>query len=156
MPYAANGKVSTNPFEGAVEITQEQYAAALQGMIAGKVVQVEGGFAVVDRPDSDPEPDPAPDPDFIPESMTFAQLLIGLVAEGWITEAEGEAWLTGQVPAAVTALIARLPSNQRFAALARASRPSIILRSDPLVNALADLQGKADDMDGFFSTYAVA
>lgn len=97
------------------------------------------------------EPQPAP----IPEQMTFAQLLIGLVAEGWITEAEGEAWLEGRIPAAAEALIATLPEDHRFAARARASRPSTVLRTDPLVIALASSQGRADDLGRFFTTYAV-
>jgi hypothetical protein len=87
--------------------------------------------------------------------LSFAQMLIGLVTEAWITEAEGEAWLTGAVPAAVSALIGTLPANQRFAAKARAVRPSVVLRTDPLVIALATMQGKAaEELDAFFTTYA--
>jgi len=90
----------------------------------------------------------------VPSEMTFAQLLIGLVAEGWITQADGEAWLAGTLPVAVTDLIATLPAEQQFAAKARASRPSTILRTDPLVIQMATAQGKADDLDRFFTTYA--
>lgn len=90
-------------------------------------------------------------------TLTFAQLLIGLVAEEWITEAEGEAWLAGTLPAAVLALIATLPAGQRFAARARAVRPSVVLRLDPLVVALAAAQGKSEaELDTFFATYAAA
>jgi hypothetical protein len=86
--------------------------------------------------------------------ITFAQLLIGLVTEGWITEAEGDAWLTGTPPAPVNALIAQLPQGQRFAAKARAIRPSIVLRNDPLVIALGTVQGKDPaQLDAFFNTY---
>jgi hypothetical protein len=88
-------------------------------------------------------------------SLTFAQLLIGLVAEAWITEAEGEAWLTGILPSSALDLIATLPEAERFAAKARTARPSVILRNDPLVNALAEAQGKTpDDLDAFFTAYA--
>lgn len=90
----------------------------------------------------------------VPAQITFAQLLIGLVAEGWITEAEGDAWLEGRIPAAARTLIGTLPQAQRFAAKARAARPSIVLRNDPLVTALAAAQGRADDLDRFFTTYA--
>lgn len=87
--------------------------------------------------------------------LTFAQLLIGLVTEGWITEAEGEAWLGGTLPAAVLALIATLPPNQQFAAKARALRPSEVLRTDSLVISMATAQGKSDiQLDAFFTTYA--
>lgn len=90
-------------------------------------------------------------------SLTFAQLLIGLVAEGWITQAEGTAWLTGTLPAPVTALIATLPPAEQFPALARASRPSVVLRSDPLVVELGANQGKTpEEIDDFFRTYAAA
>ena len=37
--------------------------------------------------------------------LSFAQLLIGLVTEGWITRAEGEAWLANVLPAPVAYLI---------------------------------------------------
>lgn len=88
-------------------------------------------------------------------TLSFAQLLIGLVSEGWITEAEGEAWLAGTLPAAVLAVIGTLPQGQRFAAKARAARPSIIERLDPLVAALAAAQGKTDaQLDAFFAGYA--
>ena len=91
----------------------------------------------------------------VPASITFRQLLIGLVAEGWITEAEGDAWLAGTIPAAASALVASLPEAQRFAARASIIRPSVILRADPLVAALAAAEGKTEaELDGFFQTYS--
>lgn len=97
----------------------------------------------------------APLPDPVPESITFAQLLIGLVAENWITESEGEAWLQGVLPAGVTALISTLPAEQQFPAKARATRPSEVLRMDPLVVALGAAQNKTpEEIDQFFRTYA--
>jgi hypothetical protein len=96
-------------------------------------------------------PQPAP----VPQSITFAQLLIGLVSEAWITEAEGEAWLAGTLPAPVLGLIATLPPEQRFPARARATVPSEVLRTDPLVSALGAAQGRtAEELDQFFLTYA--
>lgn len=86
--------------------------------------------------------------------LTFAQLLIGLVAEEWITQAEGTAWLSGTPPAAVSALIAQLPAEQQFAALARAVRPSEVLRLDPLVVGMGLAAGKTpEELDEFFQTY---
>ncbi|NEH72262.1 hypothetical protein [Rhizobium leguminosarum] len=61
MPYAANGKVGTDAFPGAVEITNEQYAAAIDGMISGLVVSIEGGFAVR-QPEQPEEPAQPPEP----------------------------------------------------------------------------------------------
>lgn len=88
-------------------------------------------------------------------NLSFPQLLIGLVTEGWISESDGEGWLVGTLPAAVLALIATLPTNQQFAAKARATRPSEIIRSDPLVNALGTAEGKTSiELDEFFITYS--
>lgn len=87
--------------------------------------------------------------------LSFAQLLIGLVAEQWITQAEGEAWLQGTLPAGVTALISTLPPEQQFPAIARAARPSEVLRLDPLVVALGAAQNKTtEEIDTFFQTYS--
>ena len=98
---------------------------------------------------------PGPQPEPVP-NLSFAQLMIGLVSEGWITTAEGEAWLTGTLPAPVLALIATLPAGQQFPAKARALRPTIVERTDPLVSALGAAQGKTDaQLDTFFRTYAL-
>jgi len=94
-------------------------------------------------------------PDPVPQSISFAQLLIGLVTEAWISEAEGEAWLVGTLPAAVTAVIDSLPAGQQFPAKARALRPSEIVRNDPLVAAMGAAAGKIEaEIDTFFRTYA--
>jgi hypothetical protein len=90
-------------------------------------------------------------------NLSFAQMLIGLVTEGWITEAEGEGWLVGTLPDPVLLVISMLPPNQQFAAKARASRPSDVERSDPLVAALATAEGKTpEEIDDFFVTYSAA
>lgn len=88
-------------------------------------------------------------------TLTFAQLLIGLVTLGWITEAEGDDWLEGRIPQAARMLIQTLPPQQRFAAKARAARPSVILRSEPLLQMLAQANGHTDaDLDQFFLTFS--
>lgn len=87
--------------------------------------------------------------------LSFAQLLIGLVSEGWITEAEANDWMAGTLPVRVTDLIANLPAEQQFSARVRAMRPSEIVRTDPLVIALGASEGKSvEEMDQFFITYA--
>ena len=58
MPYAANGQISTEPFSDAIEITQEQYAEAVNGMCAGLEVTIDNGFKVA--PPLVPEPEPEP------------------------------------------------------------------------------------------------
>lgn len=88
-------------------------------------------------------------------TLSFAQLLTGLVSEGWITEAEGNDWLAGTLPAPIAALIDTLPLDQRFAAKARAIRPSEVLRNDPLVVSMGTSTHKTDaEMDDFFRKYA--
>lgn len=89
--------------------------------------------------------------------LTFAQLLIGLVSEGWITEAEGDGWLAGTLPPPVLGVISQLPPSMRFAAKARAIRPSEVLRRDPLVEMLGAAQSKTpEELDAFFATYSQA
>lgn len=97
---------------------------------------------------------PVPEVIIIPD-LSFPQLLIGLVAEGWITEADGEAWLAGTLPAAVLGVISSLPTEMQFPAKARALRPSVVIRADPLVAALAFYEGKTpEELDEFFLTYS--
>lgn len=132
-------------------LSQDDYLALLAAQAAGKeIVPDDLGNPVA----ADPPP-VTEDALRAVMSLSLAQLLIGLVGEGWITEAEGTAWLAGTLPAAVDGLIATLPAHQRFVARARAVSPSVVLRLDPLVSALAAAQGKTDaDLDTFFLTYA--
>ena len=109
------------------------------------------GWTLIDGVWTAPTPAPLP----VPAAMTFAQVLIGLVTEAWITEFEGEQWLQGVLPPQVTSLIETLPADQQFAAKARASRPAEVLRADPLVIALGTAQGKtSEELDQFFRTYS--
>ena len=63
MPYAANNKLSTSPIEGGIEITQAEYADAVQGVLDGKRVSIEGGvLSVAFPPEPEPEPEPEPSP----------------------------------------------------------------------------------------------
>lgn len=107
------------------------------------------------------EPEAAPlEADPVAEAQTevpFEQFLIGLVERKWITEAEGEAWLSGTLPNAVLSVIASMPADQRFAAKARAIRPTKVLRDDPLVTWLAAAKRKSkDQFDTFFAVYSQA
>ena len=103
-----------------------------------------------------PPPQPAPEPDRSKMSLSFAQLLIGLVTEGWITAEEGRAWRDRTaLPPAVAGLIATLPPEQQFAAETRAMAFTEALRLDPLVEALGAAEGKTpEELDAFFTTYA--
>jgi len=87
--------------------------------------------------------------------ISFAQLLIGLVSESFITEQEAELWLQGQLPQPVLAIIDTLPLASRFAAKVKATRPSEVLRADPIVWAMADSKGMTpEQLDQFFIKYS--
>lgn len=81
-------------------------------------------------------------------------MVSGLVYLGWITEAEGHAWIDGVLPADVEALIDTLPVSVRFAWRARAARPTSILRQNPIVNALATHKDKSPTQVDQFFIYA--
>lgn len=86
-------------------------------------------------------------------SLTFAQLMTGLVTEEWITEAEGDAWLDGNLPQPVLDLIDGFPVAQRFGVKARAKRFITADINDPLVVQMATLQDKVEELPAFFNTY---
>lgn len=77
MPYATVGGVSRADKSGDpawIEITDEQYAQALAGMQAGKLVSIDGGFALVDPPKPEEPPVPEPTPPGYPQ-FTALQML---------------------------------------------------------------------------------
>lgn len=91
----------------------------------------------------------------VPDRISFAQMVFGLVKEGWITEADGDGWLQSVLPPVVVATIGLLPEDQRFLARAKAMRPTYIDRDDKLVAMMALVQKRSnDDLDAFFSTYS--
>ena len=63
MPYATNGRVSHELIEGGIQISDQQYADAVAGIVAGKSVSIEGGFHLVGAslPGSPPSPPTAED-----------------------------------------------------------------------------------------------
>jgi hypothetical protein len=89
--------------------------------------------------------------------LSFAQMLIGLEAEAWITTAEATAWLVNRVlPPPVVHVISQLPADQRFAATARAVAPSVVKRTNPLVDLLGAVASKTPtQIDQFFKDYRV-
>lgn len=77
MPYATNNGVSRADMSGDptwIEITDEQYAQALDGMAAGKLVSIDGGFAVVDPPKPEKPPAPEPEPPGYPQFTALEML----------------------------------------------------------------------------------
>jgi len=99
--------------------------------------------------------DPPPPP--VPPFISFPQMIHGMKAEGWITEAEGFAWLARTLPVSVQEVIEQLPAEMRLLATARALQPTDVHRSDPFLNMLAAIKGKTpEQLDAFFVTYAQA
>ena len=85
MPYACNGGVSRADMSADpawIEIDDEQYAQALAGMAAGKLVSIEGGFALVDPPKPEEPPAPEPEPPGPPTVVTRAQGKAALIQAG--------------------------------------------------------------------------
>ena len=77
MPYATAGGVSRADKSGDpawIEITDEQYAQALAGMQAGKIVSIEGGFALVDPPEPEEPEAPEPEPPGYPQFSALEML----------------------------------------------------------------------------------
>lgn len=66
MPYAANGSISTDDFEGSIRITDEQYREALDGMRNGLQVSIHDGFNI----------GPAPIPIVLPEPIPTREELV--------------------------------------------------------------------------------
>lgn len=138
--------------------TQSGYRATIDGMELfipdaqgnrhWQMVQdaiAEGATVTVEEPPAPPVP-----------NLSFPQLLIGLVTEGWITTEEGRAWRDRvALPKQVSDLISQMPAEQQFAVETRAFAPSEVLRTDPLVAAMGAAAGKTEvEMDDFFRKYA--
>lgn len=61
MPYAAEGRIGQDQIPGGIEISEEQYQQALEGMRDGLHVQIIGGeFFVGPLPAPEPEQPPGP------------------------------------------------------------------------------------------------
>lgn len=134
-----------------IEIDDGYHAELMQAQATGKII-VAGTDGVPQAVDPAPVDLPAQREMM---SLSFAQLLIGLEKDQWITTSEAEAWLDGQLPASVVALINTLPIGERFAAKARAKRPAAVERTNPLVVLLGQQAGKSEEeLDSFFLRHA--
>jgi hypothetical protein len=81
----------------------------------------------------DPPPPPAP----VPSSITRRQLILGLLAAGWITPAEAEAAATGGAPpAALDAVLANLTEADALEARITWATMSVAERFHPLLVAI--------------------
>ena len=84
MPYATAGGVSRADMSGDpawIEINEDQYAQALAGMAAGKLVAVENGLALIDPPKPEEPPVPEPEPPGYPHFTALEMLNLFTEAE---------------------------------------------------------------------------
>jgi hypothetical protein len=87
-------------------------------------------------------------------TLSFAQTLIGLKEEAWMSEADCLAWSLGTLPAVILAAISSLDESLQYEATVRARIPSVISRNYMLVNFLGTLNSKTpEEIDTFFVTY---
>lgn len=145
MPYATAGGVSRADMSGDpawIEITDEQYAQALAGMQAGKIVTVEGGFAVVDPPEPEDPPAPDPEPPGPPTVVTRAQGKAALIQAG----------LWDDVLAYVDTI--EDPTQQALARVALDDTTEWRRDSPFLATAAAALGLSNEDLDGLFAAAA--
>jgi hypothetical protein len=60
MPWAADGKLSTDPIDGGLQITEAEYASALEAVLSGKAISIAGGVLSFVDPAQPVEPSPPP------------------------------------------------------------------------------------------------
>src|SRR5574343_150406 len=133
-----------------VEITDAIWIDLLDAQSKGKMITSDkNGFPIsVDRPKqllSDKREY---------ASLTFSQMLMGMVSENWLSESDGENWLSGFLPDIIREIIDTLPEDQRFASKVRMTKMTKIDRLDPIMVLFGDrLKTTADEMDIFFERY---
>lgn len=138
MPYAANGKISHDPIEGGVEITEDQYQQALRGVLDGLVVTVLGGFKV-----APPTPETALEtPSSVPSAVTMRQARLALLNAGLLSSVD-------------TALAAILDEQQRKSAQIEWEYAQTVNRDSALVAYMATALSLTDQrLDDLFITAA--
>jgi hypothetical protein len=92
----------------------------------------------------------APPP--VPSAISRRQFLIALMQAGLITDAEAlAAAKTGEVPAAIDAVFARLPPEQALAARITWATMTAVERDHPLIQAVIDAKiATAEQADALF------
>lgn len=116
MPYAANGQISQSPIVGGIEITEAQYGEGLAGVLAGKMVRIDGGFAVVPPTDLQGPVGTTPDTLGAALALKFAQLDAQrrVVEEGGIMFGTVPLKTDRQTAAIITAAYVKAKENPAF------------------------------------------
>lgn len=139
MPYAINGQVSTDELPESIQITDEEYAAAIDGLSVGKVVIINSGhMEVVNVPSivvSEPQTGNLDTDDLMPEkfkSLDSVDLLSGLL-------------YLNITPDMVDAAIATMPEPDRTIAKWRWERSQLFNRDDWLIEEMATVFNKTKE-----------
>lgn len=124
--YAAEGQIARDPIEGGIEITREQYKAALEAVSEGRLIAIrEGAFALIDPPEPEPQAEVPREQEMIFPPLTPRQLRLMLLTLG-LTEAT----VLGQIEAIED-------ETERAAALIEWNWATRYDRDHPLVAQLA-------------------
>jgi alkylation response protein AidB-like acyl-CoA dehydrogenase len=115
----------------AIYVANDAAFAAAQGWVPA------GGAAIGDIWDGTTFVRPPPPPAPVPSSITRRQLILGLLAAGWITPVEAEAAATGGAPpAALDAVLANLTEADALEARITWATMSVAERWHPLLVAI--------------------
>lgn len=97
-----------------------------------------------------------PPPPPVPSTITPRQLILGAMADGWITAQEAEDWAMGNsLPGVVLNVINTLPEAERPAARITTLRMTEAERSNPLLIGVATSLGVDDaGLDNAFRTWS--
>lgn len=115
--------------------------------IGNKYLWVDDNF-VINPSYIDPNP-PAPLP--VPESITYRQFILGLLAASFITQEEALAAASGTIPACIDDVFDTLPVEDAVKAKITFKTMTSVYRSDPIVTAAGTALGQtSEDIDDFF------
>lgn len=154
--FAFEGGVSTGAVAGSIEITEQQYLAAIDAAPSGQEITIDGGFALrVPKPSEhhvweggewvDETPEPEPEPEHLPEEISRRQFYQGLAKAGFISKAEALAALEGVIPPAIMAVVDAIEDEEaQFDAMAHLKGSLSFMRHHPLVAIFAASQGLSE------------
>ncbi|MBW6402103.1 hypothetical protein KPL78_29925 [Roseomonas sp. HJA6] len=131
--------------EGAIEISEEIWAAWIADTAGQRWDAVAGGLVPYTPPAVQPVP-------VVPRSISRRQLLLALHGAGLITDAEALAAATsGAVPAQVDAVFGALPPTDALSARITWATMSVAERAHPLIGMLITAElATAEEVDALF------
>lgn len=139
MPWAINGTVSHDHIEAGIEITEDQYLAAIQAILAGKLIRIDSGALTFEDQPIPPEPERPPLPDFFPIPRY----------DFWIAVHDAFGLTKDEVLAAIDT--SDLDANQQYLAKLGIADAQTYRRDDPNVVTLLTLMGySAQEADTFW------